>query len=227
MATEDALMAVFARNYFYRRLYYLALSAFALSLLVIATLIWAIIFLIKNPTHPLYFATDKIGRLFQVIPVTRPNMSTNDVINWTIAAVQNANSYDYVNYRAQIQGAQKYFTNYGWNKYMSALTASNNLIALTQRKQIVIAQIVNQPKILAQGLLGGAYAWKFEMPMLVTYWNPPYDDKSKFYNAEIVSVIVQRQPVLQSYQGLGIVQFIARTATTANQPPEISTTPTG
>ena len=227
MAINDALELVFLRNRFYRRQYLMALSAFGLALVVIGVLVWMLLYLLRNPTHPLYFATDNVGRLIPIIPVDRPNMSNDDVSAWAIEAVQAAYSYDYINYRAQLQDSQKYFTNYGWTKYMSALTASNNLLALTQRKLIQTAVVVDKPKILAQGILSGAYAWRFQMPMLVTYSPPPFNDASKYSNALIVSVIVQRQSVLQSYKGLGIVQMIATSASTGpSQPQELSNTPT-
>lgn len=227
MEDKDALVVIFSRNAFYKRIHYLALAAFGLCIFVIFFLIWSCFYLLRNPTHPLFFATDNVGRLIKIVPINTPNMSTDDVTQWTIDAVQNAFSYDFINYRAQLQGAQRYFTTYGWGKYISALTASNNIVALTQRKIIAIAQVVDKPKILAQGILGGAYAWKFQMPILVTYYLPPYDDKSKFSNPLQVTVIVQRESVLQGYRGLGIVQLISNIASQATQPQEISGTETG
>lgn len=228
MADNDALVLVLSRNAFYKRLHFLALGAFVLTLFVIGLLASLFIYLWRYPTHPIYFAADNVGRLIKIIPVTTPNMTLNDIVNWTVAGVQAAFSYDYINYRSQLQGAQKYFTNFGWSNYMSALQASNNIVALTQRKQIVVAQVVAPPKLVAQGILNGSYAWKFELPLLVTYMNPPYDDKSKFANPVTVTVVVQRQPVLSGYKGLGIVQVVASMAVTApTQPQEISNTPTG
>lgn len=228
MAADDALIAVFSRNAFYKRLHYLALGAFALSLLVIGFLTWMLIYMLSHPVRPLYFAVDEIGRLIDVVPVSKPNMTTQEASNFALDAIISAFSMDYVNYRSQLQGAQKYFTTYGWSKYMGALKSNNNLLALTQRRQIVNVQIVGQPKLITQGLLAGAYAWKFEMPMLATYWEPPYDDRSKYSNALIVTIIIQRQPILQSYKGVGVVQIIARMANTPiTRPQEISSTPTG
>jgi len=228
MAENNALELVFQRNQFYRRQYFLALGAFGLSLIVIMALVGVLVFLKRNPTHPLYFATDTVGRLIPVIGVSQPNMTTEDVTNWAIEAVERTYSFDYVNYHAQFQAAEKYFTNYGWTKYIAALKASNNVVALQERRMIVQAHVVEKPKILAQGLLSGAYAWKFEMPLLVTYWLPPYDDKSKFSNPLTVTLIVQRQPILQSYKGLGIVQMIGSFANTGPaQPQELSNTPSG
>lgn len=227
MVENDALVLVLKRNRFYRRQYFLALGAYVLSVLVIIVLMGALIFLKRNPTLPLYFATDSIGRLIQVIPVDQPNMTINEVMQWATEAVETTYSYDYVNYHYQLQSAQKYFTNYGWSNYIKALNASNNVVALKERKMIVIAHVVGKPKILAQGILSGAYAWKFSMPVLISYSLPPYDDKSKFTNPLTVTLIVQRQPILQSYKGLGIVQIIGSMAAGSDQPQELSNTPSG
>jgi hypothetical protein len=213
MAEESknfATVLVHLRNDFYRLKYYLALVIYYLCLIVIAILIGVLIFLVRNPTHPLYFATDSVGRLIEETPLQQPNMSTDQVAQWAIEAVESSHSYDYFSYRAELQDAQKYFTNYGWYNYMQSLTASNNLLALTQRKMLVIAKVVDKPKLIVEGVLGDAYAWKFQMPILVSYKLPPFDDKpqSHFENALSVTLIVQRQKILQSYKGLGIVQMI-------------------
>lgn len=227
MSKLDPLVMVLARNAFYRRLHYLALAALALTSSVIIALICVIVFLLQNPTHPLFFATDSVGRLIPIIPVNTPNMTTDDVIDWTTQGVESALSYDYVNFRSQLQSAQKYFTRYGWTNYMNALRGNNNLVALTNRKMVVLAKVVEKPKILAQGILAGSYAWKFQMPVLVTYLLPP-NYEAKFSNPLDVTVIVQRQQVLQGYKGLGIVQLIGTFASApAPQQPQISAAPTG
>lgn len=227
MQSENVLALVFERNAFYRRQYFLALGAFALSVVVICMLLGVLIFIKRNPTQPLYFATDSIGRLIPIIPLNKPNMKTEDVVAWTEEAIEKTYSYDYVNYHSQFQNAQKYFTTYGWTNYLTALTSSKNIVALTEKKMLVIAQVTDKPKIF-EGILGGAYAWKMEMPVLVTYWLPPYDDQSRFSNPLTVSVLVQRQSLLQSYKGLGIVQLIGTSqVSTTTAPPELSNTPAG
>ena len=227
MNANNALVLIFSRNAFYKRLHYLALAAFGLTLIAIAVLLALLVFLLRNPTHPLYFATDTVGRLIDIIPVDQPNMTTDEAMAWVVNAVEATYSYDYLHYRDQLQDAQKYYTNYGWSNYVRALTASNNLVALTERKMIVTAKVVEQPKVLAQGILAGAYAWRLQMPVLVSYSLPPYDEKSKFFNALDVVMIVQRQQALQGYKGLGIVQIVGTIAEGTSQPQEISGTSTG
>lgn len=222
MNPRDALALVFARNAFYRRMHFLALGALGFCLIAIGILITTLVYLVSNPAQPIYFAADEVGRLVQIIPVNTPNMSNADVSAWAQEAAQAAYSYDYINYRAQIQNAEKYFTTYGWSKYMSALTLSGNLRALTARKQIILAQAIAPPKIIGEGLLGGAYAWKFQMPMLVTYSMPPYDGSSQFSNALVVTMIVQRQEILKGYKGLGVVQLISQLADGSTDTQQIS-----
>ncbi len=209
MSANDALVLVFSRNAFYKRLHYLALAAFFLALLVIVFLLLTLNYLYRNPTHPIYFATDDVGRLIYIVPVNTPNMSQDDVTAWVIEAVVAVNSYDFINYHSQLQGAQKYFTDYGWSKYMLALKASNNLLGVINYKEIVTAQVVDPgPKILKAGILGGAYAWQYQMPLLVTHSRPPYDGSNSFNNSYVVTVVVQRRPILQGNKGLGIVQLV-------------------
>ena len=213
MEPKDALVLIFSRNAFYKRLHILALAAFGVSILVILMLSMILIYLVKNPSRPLYFASDDVGRLIQIIPINTPNMSQDDVTAWVQEAVQAAYSYDYINFHEQLQSVAKYFTNYGWSKYMDALTVSGNLRALTNRKQVILAQVIGTPK-WKQGMLGGAIGWKYELMLLVTYSMPPYDGSNQFSNALNISVVVQRQKILEGYKGLGIVQLISEFAAT-------------
>lgn len=212
MADLDAVSLILTRNIFYRRYYHLALACFALSLVMIVCLSGLLFYIATYPTKPIYFATDEVGKLMQVIPLSEPNMSTEDAARWAVDSVEAAYSYDYVNYRAELQSAQKYFTNYGWRSYMKALEASNNLVALEQRQMIVSAKVIETPKLVRAGVLSGRYAYRFEMPVLVTYLLPPYDAKSRFSNALNVMVLIRREPILQSYQGLGVLQMVGSTA---------------
>ena len=210
--SEDALVMIFTRNEFYRRKYHLIVGVAFLGLFVISVLAGMIVYMVKNPRRPLYFITDQAGRFIQDVPVQRPIMPVDAVLAWSQEAVQAAFSYDFMNYRTQLQNAQKYFTDYGWRSYMKSLQDSNNLIALKERKFVVIGQVVAPPKLLTEGPIGqaGIYGYKVQMPLLVTYLQAPlYDDKSKIQNPLVVTVIVARQSLLSSYKGMGIMQMIA------------------
>lgn len=215
---QNAEQWVYERNAFYKHKYRFILSVYVLSWIAILILASILVYLIRHPTQPIYFAADRVSRLVQDVPLSQPNMPIEDVKKWAVEAVQSAYSYDFMNYRLQLQNAQKYFSPFGWQSYMSSLRVSNNLVAVNDRKMVVIAAAVSDPKLIVQGLLGKAYAWKFEIPMLVTYLLPPYNDQSRFQNPLVVTVVIQRQGILESYHGLGIVQLIGNLVFTPSQP---------
>lgn len=208
LTKDDPQVWVFLRNHFYKKKYHSVLGVYFLSFIAVFILAGMLIYLYGHPTEPIFFATDEIGRLMKEIPVSKPNMSNDDVAAWVVDAVESSFSFDFMNYRAQLQDAQKYFTDYGWRTFLSGLTSSNNLTAVTQRKMVIIAKVVQKPKLEVEGLLSGAYAWKFTVPVLVTYLQPPFDNKSSFQNPLAVSVTVQRRKFLESYKGLGVLQMI-------------------
>lgn len=213
MKNEDALVSVILRNSFYRRQYFLALGAFFISLVVIVILSFVLVYVVRHRSEPLYFATDNVGRLIEIAPINKPNMSLDEVTAWTVKAVERATSYDYVNFRRQMQEMQNYFTSYGWRTYMAALKANGNLNALKNKRMIYLSKVVDTPKLEVEGDLDGAYSYKFTMQMLLTTLQPPYDDTTSQLYAWDVSVIVQRQPALQSRDGLGILQLVISAAT--------------
>lgn len=212
LTQNNALVMVHLRNAFYRKKYYLMLGVYLLSLSVISIIVGMLVYLHKHPQPPFYFAVDTVGRLVPFLPLDQPNMPMPEMVDWVKEAVENAYSYDFVNYRSELQNAQKYFTSTAWKRYMDGLRVSNNIVALTQRKMVVVAKVVGRIKLVKQGILGGAMAWRFQLPLLVTYRIPPYDDKSQFQNPILVTMIVQRQDILTSYKGLGIMQLIGQLA---------------
>lgn len=212
MEAEDKnnpLALVFLRNDFYRKKLYIVLAFCLFGLLGNVMLSIMLVFLVRNPPHPLYFVADPVSRLLPYIPTSQPTMALDDVAAWVVEAVTKAYTYSYINYRAELTKAQKYFTPFGWSSYMKGLQTSNNLLALTQRKMIQIAELGGPPELIVQGHMGSAYAYQFKIPIIVTYWLPPYDDNSKNYNRLMVTVTVARMDLLQSYKGLGISQMNA------------------
>ena len=211
----DALALIQERNAFYKRKYHQILGLILLSLIIIGILLAVLFSLLRNTTRPFYFLANDVGGFMQEIPTTQP-FSNDQVIAWTIEAMQAGLSFDFVNYHSQMQDAQKYFTDYSWQQFMNALVASNNILTLTERKWIFIAKVVNKPVIKNAGIVKNFYAWRLQVPVLMTFLRPPsYDKSSAIYNAWEFEVLVTRQPLLQSYKGLAVYSIINTTPTQA------------
>ena len=201
---EDALTVVVTRNRFYRDGQHKLIIILLISLLANLLLVGAVIYIFMNPPAPLYFATSINGRITPIYPENEPNQSDSAVLQWANQAATAAFTYNFVNYRTELQASSGFFTADGWTQFLTALKDSNNLEAVKAKKLIVSSVATRAPVILQKGLLNGRYAWRIQMPVLVTY-----QSASEFSQQNnVVTMLVTRVSTLNSPRGIGIAQFI-------------------
>lgn len=205
---EDALTAVALRNDFYRDGQRKMILVLLLSILVNFVLAGMLVYIITNPPAPKYFATTINGRITPLIPLDIPNQSDSSVLQWANVAATAAYTYNFVNYRTELVASSGFFTPEGWDQFLTALKQSNNLDAVIAKKLIVSAVATRAPVILKKGPLNGVYAWRIQMPVLVTY-----QSASEFTQQNnVVTMLVVRVPTLNTPSGIGISQFIVAPA---------------
>jgi intracellular multiplication protein IcmL len=201
---EDALTAVTLRNNFYRdgqRKMILVLLASIFSNLVLAAILT---YMITHPPAPKYFATSINGRITPLFALNEPNQSDSAVLQWANQAAIAAFTYNFVNYRSELQASSGFFTAEGWDQFLSALKQSNNLDAVKTKKLIVSAVATRAPIILQKGILNDRFAWRVQMPILVTY-----QSASEFSQQNnVVTMLITRVSTLNSPRGIGIAQFV-------------------
>ena len=201
---DEALDIVRLRNEFYRDNYRRVVGALLLAVVIIIILATALGYMVTHPPAPKYFATDPQGRLIELVPLAKPNLSNAALLQWANIASVASFSYNFVNYRQELQAASEFFTTDGWKAFIVALNQSNNLQAITAKKLIVSAVATGAPVVLQQGVIDGVYSWQVEMPMLITYQNP-----SQFTQQNVVvKMRIIRVSTLVSPKGVGIAQFI-------------------
>jgi intracellular multiplication protein IcmL len=202
---EDALVTVHLRRDFYRDSYRKVVSLLIFSVLIVLILSGGLFYVVTHPPKPQYFATTVNGRIMPLVPLQEPNLSTSALLQWANTAAIAAYTYNFVDYRAALQRASEYFTPEGWSAFMTALKNSNDLNALISKKLIVSAVATGAPVVLARGLLEGRYAWRIQMPMLVTY-----QSASEFSQQTLlITMLVIRVSTFDSPRGIGINQFVA------------------
>ncbi|KTC97381.1 protein IcmL (DotI) [Legionella geestiana] len=201
---EDALVAVALRNRFYKdgqRKMVVALL-FSLTMNIVLGLIMG--YILTHPPAPKYFATSVNGRITPLFPLDEPNQSDSAVLQWASQAASAAFTYNFVNYRDELQASSGFFTAEGWQQFLTALQESNNLDAVKAKKLIVSAVATRAPIILQKGMLNGRYSWRVQMPILVTY-----QSASEFSQQNnIVTMLITRVSTLNSPRGIGIAQFV-------------------
>ena len=76
--------------------------------------------------------------------------------------------------------------------------------AVIAKKLVVSSTATGAPVVLQQGLLNGVYAWRVQMPMVVTYQSASQVAQQNV----MVTMLVTRISTLNSARGVGITQFV-------------------
>lgn len=201
---EDALTVVALRNKFYKDSQRKVILALLVAILVNVVLASLVVYMITHPPAPKYFATTINGRITPLFPLDEPNQSDSAVLQWANQAAIAAFTYNFVNYRDELQASSGFFTAEGWDQFLGALQQSNNLDAVKAKKLVVSAVATRAPIILQKGVLNGRYSWRVQMPILVTY-----QSASEFTQQNnVVTMLITRVSTLNSPRGIGIAQFV-------------------
>ncbi|OGT07088.1 MAG: type IV secretion protein DotI [Gammaproteobacteria bacterium GWE2_37_16] len=201
----NGLEFVMLRNNFYRDNYRRVVSVLLLMVLINVALVGIIFYQIANAPTPKYFATGIDGRITPLNSLDMPVISQSELLQWAARAATAANTYDFVNYREALQGVQSYFTADGWRNFEAALRGSRSLELVLERKLVVSAVATGTPVILDQGVIGDRYAWKVQVPILVSYQSASDNTQQ----AQIVTMIIARVPTLNTPKGIAITSFVA------------------
>lgn len=202
MAEQQQVVTLQNKFYSDRQNYLIAALFFAVIIIFFVSIF--MFYMITHPPQPKYFATSINGRITPLTALDEPNQSDSAVLQWANQAAIASFSYNFVNYQDELKAASSYFTPDGWQQFIEALQQSNNLDEVKAKKLIVSAVATRAPIILQKGSLNGRYAWRVQMPILVTY-----QSASQFTQQNnIVTMLISRISTLDSPRGIGISQFV-------------------
>lgn len=161
---------------------------------------WAVIH-----KRPVYFAATNDGRILPLVPLSRPAMNDRRVVTWATDVAISAYSFDFLNWRKVLSGLSQDFTRDGYSSFIGSLKASGNLDLVLKNRMVTSAVPAAAGVVVAKGKLGGIYAWKIQVPVLVTYQAA----KSSVSQNLVVTLLVVRRSVLSHPKGLAVSQFLA------------------
>lgn len=201
---RKGLELVMLRNAFYRDGYRFARLGMLILIVLNVLLGFSVFHKYMNPAPPRYFAATSDGRIINVHPLTDPAVTDSYVIQWTADAVRRSFSQDFIHWRRQLQDISQYYTPKGWSDFTQQMKSSNNLKTLVALKMVSNVQITGAPKVVQKAVVGGHYAWKIEMPVLVTYSNAARSIPMAFK----VDLIVLRMPEKDYPDRIAISNFL-------------------
>lgn len=165
---------------------------------------------IAVPDNYLYLGDMQQGSYYQNKPsdnkykimtdLSQPMRSVEEVSDLAASLAANALTLNFVGYYDQLSVVRDRFTEAGWLSFGQSLVKSGFIDAVLKKKLSVSAVVIGTPVLLNRGMLAGAYAWKFQMPLLVTYESA----SSKITQNQIVTVVFKRVPLVGRGAEVGI-----------------------
>ncbi len=139
----------------------------------------------------------------QLYPSVEPNLLPDTIIRFASKAAVAAYTYDFARVNEQMQAVRPYFTDTGWEAFYARAQSSINRVVAN--RLFVNGVVVGTPVISHQGELPEiGYAWRVEIPFLITYSSAEVTQK----NSHIIAITLVRVPTSVNPQGIGIHQFI-------------------
>jgi intracellular multiplication protein IcmL len=199
--------SVIVRNEFYRDGYRTLLRIAVIEAMIILALVGAMYFVIEvHQPENRYFATTEDGRLVPMVALSEPNLSVPALMSWSAQAATEVMTFGFNDYKRRLQQASRNFTRLGWVSFTSALEKSRIIEMVEANGQVVSAAPASAPILISEGVVNGRYQWQVQVPLVVTYQagSSVRDDKM------LVTLLLVRVPKLESPNGVGIEQWIAR-----------------
>lgn len=204
---EETLNNVRKRNNFYRNAFRSMVGALLFMLLITTGLIGFLGYIILQRPKPVYYATSNDGRLIRLTSLSTPALSQAELVQWASRVAVAAYNYDFVNYRTNFNKLRDDFTASGFNQFTTALRVSGGIEKVLDEKLRVTAVATGAAIIVDQGIVGGHYAWKIQVPVLVTYESASGETERR---PVIIELIITRVSTLETPKGIAVTHFFTR-----------------
>jgi intracellular multiplication protein IcmL len=190
-------------NHFFRDYYHYFIIGLIFVVFLIAAMVGVILFQVLNRPLPEFKAVRADGQAMVLTPFTEPNLMPDTILRWASKGAITAYTFDFVNYEKQVGLARSYFTEAGWSDYQNSI--SKLIKTIVQNQLFVTGVVSGTPVISSEGPLPGYdYAWRVQIPFLVTYQSANATSKQSYY----VQLTIVKVPTLINPQGIGIDQFV-------------------
>ena len=201
---EETIEVVEQENFFGDKYFALFLFVGLLGLLALGLL--QLIFLLRSTAvpPPTYFNVTESGALLQEIPMDKPNVDENVLLNWVAEAMMTINTYNFVNYASVIQAAEVYFSKEGYASYKQAIEKFGIIKGIIEKKLVLKATPLDSPHVALGKIFAGRYMWKVKIPMQFKYQSVTFENYGQFE----ITLIVMRVSTTQSPNGILILKYM-------------------
>ncbi|MBQ9407137.1 MAG: DotI/IcmL/TraM family protein [Desulfovibrio sp.] len=187
----------------YRRAMQIAIvlaGGLCLSITVIGALV------VLRPT-PVFFAATPDLRLAEMVPLDKPVLTQQGLLNWATETVTNAVSLDFLEWRKKLTAAREHFSEPAFKSFLSSLESSG-ILGMIQDKRLSASAVVTQaPVIVASGMIDGKASWKIEFPIIISYESSQGVESTQKL---LAVVLARRASTVRSPRGVVIEQVVLK-----------------
>lgn len=192
-------------NQYYRQLYPTVMMTLMLMTLFIIAMVALVLYQILHRPIPQFVVRATNNKSMELTAFDEPNYLPETLLRWAKKGAVSAYTFDFVRYNEEILRAAPYFTEAGWLDYRDQVTGLLNVIA--QKQLFVNGVVAGTPVISNEGDLSGkGYAWRIQLPFLVTYQSAETTSRQNY----MVVMTVVKIPTNVDPMGIGIDQFVMR-----------------
>ncbi len=166
-----------------------------------------IVFLVLNRPTPQYFAATPDLRLAPLIPLDKPVLTEQGLLNWTADTITGAMSLNFLEWREKLNDLRPNFDSAAFKSFLDSLNTSGTLDMIRDKRLSVSASITKAPIIITSGLIGGKSTWRIEFPMLVSYESSQGVESTQHLMA---TVLVSRASTATNPRGVVIQQIVLK-----------------
>lgn len=192
-----------APHAFFRQYYRPIMLASVITILLMLLLVNVVIYQVSHRPLPLFFGVTTNGKEMSLKAYNEPNLLPDTILRWANKVAVAAYTFDFVNFRTQLDATKPYFTEAGWIDYRNSLV--DLLQTITKNKLFVNGVVAGTPVIASQGdIPGRGYVWRVQMPFLVTY------QSSETVSRESYTVIltILKISTAKNPSGIAVDQFV-------------------
>ena len=190
------------------RLQYQRAMKLALGLMVALCIsLVANVLLVTNRPTPRYFAATPDLRLAPLVPLDKPVLTQQGLLNWVTETITSSVSLDLLEWREKLSSTRESFEEDAFKSFLASLNSSGVLDMIKEKRLSVSAVATRAPVIIASGLVGGKATWKIEFPLIVSYESSQGVESTQHLMA---TVLVCRAPTVTTPRGVVIQQVVLK-----------------
>lgn len=182
------------------KLCFLLSGGMVLCIAVIAVLLYT------RPS-PRFFAATPDLRLAPLIPLDKPVLTQQGLLNWIAETVTNAVSLDFLEWREKLTRTRENFDEGAFKSFLQSLKSSGILTMIQEKRLSVSAVVTKAPVIIASGLIEGRATWKVEFPIVISYESSQGVESTQKLMA---TVLVRRAATVTTPRGVVIQQVVLK-----------------